>query len=231
MSPAPLPAPPTGLPPLSSNQLALGFDFGTSGARCVVVDWQGELVCSPPPYPWGESERHQTGGAWLCAMHALLESVPPTTRRHIARIAVSGTSSSVILCDSDGAPLARPPRMYDFNVRRQAPRGEEAMALICAQAPPDHTVRSPTSALAKVIAWHLEEPLGEALVAHQADFIAAQLCGGGPIVSDWHNALKAGASRTRVHICLHSSLYCQQACVHCTFLHACSLAVCTRVLP
>jgi len=84
--------------------------------------------------------------------------------------------------------------MYNFNVNKEAPgtSGEQALELIRAAAPEDHTVRSPTSALAKVIAWHCEAPLlPTERIAHQADYVAAQLCGGPP-VSDWHNALKLG---------------------------------------
>ncbi|KAL1508702.1 hypothetical protein AB1Y20_004797 [Prymnesium parvum] len=192
----PTPAPPRGVEPLPAGALALGFDFGTSAARCALVDAEGSLVCSPPPYPWGDRERQQTPAAWREALFALLESVPAAERRRISRIAVSGTSSSVVLYDAKSRrPSSRGCRMYDFNVNRQAAgtSGEEAMKLIHSVAPEGHTVRSPTSALAKVVAWHLEEPLSpEEQIAHQADFVAAQLCGAGPIVSDWHNALKLG---------------------------------------
>ena len=64
-------------------------------------------------------------------------------------------------------------------------------------------MRSPTSALAKLLAWDAEAPLeAHEVLAHQADFVAAQLCGtaeGGRFRSDWHNALKLGydVRRTR----------------------------------
>ena len=64
-------------------------------------------------------------------------------------------------------------------------------------------MRSPTSALAKLLAWDAEAPLeAHEVLAHQADFVAAQLCGtaeGGGFRSDWHNALKLGydVRRTR----------------------------------
>eukprot|EP00966_Prymnesium_polylepis_P065770 1526164-Prymnesium_polylepis.1 len=198
MSVVPQPAPARGVDPMAAGELALGFDFGTSGARCALVDAEGNLVCSPPPYPWGERERRQTAADWEEALHSLLESVPEEERRRVSRIAVSGTSSSVLLCDETTGAAAsdRGCRMYDFNVVKQAAEssGEDAMALIRSVAPDDHTVRSPTSALAKVIAWHCESPLQpNEKIAHQADFIANRLCGGGPIVSDWHNSLKASS--------------------------------------
>ena len=193
--PVPQPAPSRGIEPMSPGDLALGFDFGTSGARCALIDAEGNLVCSPPPYPWGKRERRQTAADWMDALNALLESVPATERRRVSRIAVSGTSSSVIIFDeATGKPSERGVRMYDFNVMKQAvgESGETAMELIRAVAPDAHTVRSPTSALAKVVAWHCESPLlPTERIAHQADFIAAALTGG-PIVSDWHNSLKLG---------------------------------------
>ena len=86
------------------------------------------------------------------------------------------------------------PRMYDFSVTKQAAgtSGEEALALLAEHVPAGHTVRTATSALAKLLAYHCEAPLqdGERL-AHQADYCASLLTGAAP-VSDWHNALKLG---------------------------------------
>ena len=194
-----VPAPPAPLP-LGKGELALGFDFGTSGARCAVVDDEGAIVCEPEAYRWGASERQQTAEGWVAALHSLLDSLPADVCGKVRRIAVSGTSSSIVLCDKrDGSPAAGrgPPRMYDFSVSRQAAgrSGAEALELIGAHAPAAHTVRSPTSALAKLLAWHFEAPLQEhECLAHQADFVAAQLCGVGDdgFRSDWHNALKLG---------------------------------------
>lgn len=129
-------------------------------------------------------------------MHSLLESLSADDRKRVARIAVSGTSGSVLLCDgATGEASSRGCRMYDFSVTKQAPggSGDQAMDLLKEAAPAGHTACSPTSALAKVVAWHCEAELapGE-VVAHQADFVAAQLCGGAPVGSDWNNALKLG---------------------------------------
>ena len=46
-----------------------------------------------------------------------------------------------------------------------------------------------------LLAWHAESPLlPHERLAHQADFIAAQLCRrpSQQFTSDWHNALKLG---------------------------------------
>jgi hypothetical protein len=83
--------------------------------------------------------------------------------------------------------------MYDFSAAG-APRGDEAMRAIAELAPAGHTVRSSTSTLPKVLAWHLESPLLPAeRIAHQADFLAMALRGPDtPVVTDWNNALKLG---------------------------------------
>ena len=84
--------------------------------------------------------------------------------------------------------------MYDFSVSKQAAAGsgDGALELLKAHTPEGHTVRSATSALAKLLAYHLERPLQPSeRLAHQADFVASMLTGSAP-TSDWHNALKLG---------------------------------------
>ena len=190
-------APPRELAPLSgADEFALGFDFGTSSARCVVIDGTGAVRCEPEPYPWGERERTQRAVDWADALDSLLRSIPADVRGRLQRIAVSGTSGSVLLVDDSGEAAAGrgDPRMYDFSVAKQAPGGSGAAALelLAAAAPAGHTARSATSALAKVLAWHCEAALGGGdRIAHQADYVASRLTGAPP-ATDWHNALKLG---------------------------------------
>ena len=63
-------APQRALSPISGDACALGFDFGTSGVRCAVVDAAGKVVASPEGYPWGERERAQTCDMWREALVA-----------------------------------------------------------------------------------------------------------------------------------------------------------------
>lgn len=133
-------------PSIASDELALGFDFGTSGARCTVVDAAGTVVCEPSAYMWDASfERQQTAEGWVAALHSLLDSLPVEVCQRVQRIAVSGTSSSVVLCDRrDGTPATGRglPRMYDFSVSKQAGEaGAAAAEMIGATAPDKHTVR------------------------------------------------------------------------------------------
>jgi len=192
-----VPAPPRELAPLTgADEFALGFDFGTSSARCVVIDGTGAVRCEPEPYPWGERERTQRAVDLADALDSLLRSIPADVRGRLQRIAVSGTSGSVLLVDESGEAAAGrgDPRMYDFSVAKQAPGGSGAAALelLAAAAPAGHTARSATSALAKVLAWHCEAALGGGeRIAHQADYVASRLTGAPP-ATDWHNALKLG---------------------------------------
>lgn len=56
---------------------------------------------------------------------------------------------------------------------------QAALALLKEHAPEGHTVRSATSALAKLLAYQYESPLlPTERLAHQADFIASALTGG-----------------------------------------------------
>ena len=118
--------------------------------------------------------------------------------------------------------VTRPPRMYNFNVAcsSQPPAvfeaGTKAMEKIGKAAPPGSPACAPTSSLAKLLSWHLENPLANTeCMMHQADFLAYTLLGGFTddiencdtrsyfdhqvagknhlrVQSDWHNTLKLG---------------------------------------
>ena len=191
-----VPAPSRTLSPLAGDACALGFDFGTSGVRCAVIDATGTVIATPEAYAWGKAERSQGASDWEAALFSQLDALPLAARQRVERIAFSGTSGSMLLVGEGGTPSASrgAPRMYDFSVAKQAAgtSGEEAHALLAEHVPAGHTVRTATSALAKLLAYHCEAPLqdGERL-AHQADYCASLLTGAAP-VSDWHNALKLG---------------------------------------
>ena len=42
------PSTPRVLSPIAGDACALGFDFGTSGVRCAIVDAAGKVIASPP---------------------------------------------------------------------------------------------------------------------------------------------------------------------------------------
>jgi len=170
----------------------LGIDFGTSGARTVVIDAEG-VIQAEAQYPFGERLDSSgtevlapTAVSWKTALFALIEQIPQAIREKINAIAINGTSSTVLLCDAAGQPIDEP-LMYNDG------RGVEMLNRLRAIAPPNHTVISATSSLAKLL-WLIQnsnlKPQNYYFL-HQADWLGFLLHGQLGI-SDYHNALKLG---------------------------------------
>ncbi|MEA5619286.1 FGGY-family carbohydrate kinase [Cronbergia sp. UHCC 0137] len=162
--------------------LYLGIDFGTSGARAVVID-NDATILDERRYP------HEIGGQWLnCwekALLTLLAQIPGELRGEIRAIAINGTSSTILLTDATGRPVDAPLLYNDA-------RGSRMVERLSQVAPANHTVLSATSSLAKLL-WMQELPsFAEAsYLLHQADWLGFLLHGKLGI-SDYHNALKLG---------------------------------------
>ncbi len=105
--------------------------------------------------------------------------------KHITRLAIDGTSATVLLCDANGRPLA-PALMYnDARATREAQR----FAGIAAQ---DSGAMGASSSLAKVL-WlqnNVQTP-DTVHIQHQADWLSGKLTGRFGH-SDYHNVLKLG---------------------------------------
>lgn len=187
----------------SGTHVGAGLDFGTSGVRIAIVEQAGPSQAPQPLFsasaPLGDDA---TADDWAGALERLICEVPAELRGRLTHIGISGTSATSLVVERDARPAAagpcrravlRGPRRYDFSVTGLAV-GESALRLISQHAPEGHTTRAPTSSLAKLVAWHLEQPLGpDALFCHQADFLASTLVEPArPVSSDWHNALKLG---------------------------------------
>ena len=165
---------------MHSDPLFLGLDFGTTGARAMLIDDQNQIV----------AQAHCTYDirdcfSWLRALQWLCASLPANLRQRISNIAIDGTSSTLLLCDASNTPLASPILYNDACATEQ-------LGLIAAHAPNGHTVRSATSSLAKLLYLrqrHSHPATG--YCSDQASWLAAMLTGR-PGVSDYHNALKLG---------------------------------------
>ncbi|MGL5192873.1 MAG: FGGY family carbohydrate kinase, partial [Chroococcales cyanobacterium] len=83
--------------------LYLGIDFGTSGARAVAIDDHAEIQAQAE-FPLDR----QTPELWQEGLWALLDQLPLSVRQSISAIAIDGTSSTVLLCDRSGTPVAEP---------------------------------------------------------------------------------------------------------------------------
>lgn len=160
--------------------LYLGIDYGTSGARAVVIDGEENLL-TEVRYPWQKlGAKH-----WSKALWSLLAEIPEQLRHEIKAIAINGTSSTVLLCNATGEPVDAPLLYNDA-------RGAVVLEQLRKFVPPNHTVLSATSSLAKLL-WMSQQPFfAEAkYFLHQADWLAFLLHGQLGI-SDYHNALKLG---------------------------------------
>ncbi len=168
----------------------LGIDFGTSGARAILIDDTGALlyearitIAQDSTAP--NSDKTQLANHWQAALFDLISQIPSNTRATLRAISINGTSGTTLLCNDDNQPLL-PPLLYN-DARAQ----EEALELGLI-APANHITLSATSSLAKLL-WFSKQPefSSARYFTHQADWLAAQLHGK-PGLSDYHNSLKLG---------------------------------------
>lgn len=158
----------------------LGIDFGTSGARAIIID-ETEVIQFQHIYPF----ETQNCIVWQEALFSLISAIPLEIRTKISAIAINGTSATVILCDQQGRPLDEP-ILYNDD------RAKIVLNELQLIAPAEHTVISATSSLAKLLWWQKQNLLSQAsYFLHQADWLAF-LLHGKLGVSDYHNALKLG---------------------------------------
>lgn len=168
---------------MAGPALHLGIDLGTSGCRACAVDHLGRPLAFAA-IPWdGPFDEPDT---WWRGVVAVLGALAGEVDLHAAHtIAVDGTSSTLLVTDAAGTPLAPALPYHDTRAAAQAGR-------IAAAAPPESGAHGAASALAKLL-WFADlwgtRRIGHALA--QADWIAFRL--GAPLgVSDENNALKLG---------------------------------------
>ncbi|MFO5529033.1 MAG: FGGY-family carbohydrate kinase [Cuspidothrix sp.] len=163
--------------------LSLGIDFGTSGARCVVID-ENSRILSQIRHSW-QMETVDWVHCWQEALWSLLGQIPGGLRGQIEAIAINGTSSTILLTDGTGEPIDAP-LLYNDS------RGAMALEKLSRIAPASHTVLSATSSLVKLL-WMQQLPnfAKAKYLLHQADWLGFLLHGKLGI-SDYHNALKLG---------------------------------------
>jgi sugar (pentulose or hexulose) kinase len=170
-----------------AQDLFLGIDLGTGGVRACAIDGRARIVgiattALPSPHQAGDAIDQEPELWW----NAVAETIGKLEldRAAIQRIAVDGTSGTLLLTDGGGVPLT-PGLMYN-----DARAGAEATR-IGAIAPAESGAHGRSSALAKLL--HL---LGRGAdkakhALHQADWIAGRLTGRFD-GSDENNALKLG---------------------------------------
>ncbi|MEL7356794.1 MAG: FGGY-family carbohydrate kinase [Cyanobacteria bacterium J06560_6] len=170
--------------------ISLGIDFGTSGARAIALATNKDsdkIVVAEARHAFEPGEV-SSPTAWQQVLWQLLDALDASVRDRLSRIAINGTSATVLLCDDTAQPVTDALLYNDTSARK-------TLADIQGIAPPGSPTLSATSSLTKALWWHktLAPPqLSKvSLLCHQADWLSALLHGGAP-VSDYHNALKLG---------------------------------------
>jgi sugar (pentulose or hexulose) kinase len=176
------------------DSLFLGIDIGTSGCRAIVIDDSASVVAEsraplPPSRRDAQGNSDQRPGDWWQTVAAMVAQIDPKVRARVRSVAVDGTSSTLLLCTTDGRPLT-PALMYN-DTRSGTPAQQIARV-----APADSPARGAGSALAKLMYLYNDSVAAEAAHAlHQADWIAGRMTGVWG-VSDENNCLKLGYDPT-----------------------------------
>ncbi len=171
--------------------LFLGVDFGTSGVRAIVLNKSAQVIAQSR-YQFDSAAAATMLSEWKKALWTVIGTLNCDIRRQIARVAIDGTSATVLLCDRTTHPLT-PALMYNDD------RARSVLPKIAAVAPADSPALSATSSLAKALWFHsalaadreIADINAVSHIAHQADWLAS-LLHGQPKISDYHNALKLG---------------------------------------
>ncbi len=186
---------------MKSLVFSLGIDFGTSGARAVVLNGAAEatqivaqVACRFDEEGEWRSDETKT---WERVLYRLIGKIPLAVRDRIGRVAINGTSATMMLSDQQGQPLTKP-LMYNDAIARTA------MSEVKTLVPSESPALSATSTLTKAIWLYRhgchggDEVLSRIVcdrnsvyITHQADWLACLLHRQHP-VTDYHNALKLG---------------------------------------
>ncbi len=163
---------------------SLGIDFGTSGARAIVID-QHDILLTEKSRTFPSVGSEEWANCWERTLWELISEIPEGTRSHLQAIAINGTSSTILLCDADGTPLY-PPQMYNDTC------DPDSLELLTTLAPVGHPVLSASSSLAKLLGMsRMVDMTAVRYLMHQADWLA-WLLQGRLGLSDDHNSLKLG---------------------------------------
>ena len=172
------------------DPLFLGIDIGTSGVRACAIDGTERVIASaaatlPPPRQDGTAIDQDPEIWWRAVLEAIVALGRSVELARVRRIAVDGTSGTLLLLDAAGHPCSAGLMYNDARATAEAMR-------IKAAAPAESGAHGPSAALAKLL--HL---LGNGVhaearyAAHQADWVAGRLASRFGC-SDENNALKLG---------------------------------------
>lgn len=174
----------------SVRDVYIGIDIGTSGCRAVAIGADGKLLAHAEtqlatPLKHG-AEITQDPASWWKALTVCVQQLAGRIDlKRVHRLAIDGTSGTLLLCDRDGTPVT-PALMYNDR------RAEAQATMIAAVATPDCGAHGASSSLAKLL-W-LKDTKSHARAAHalhQAEWLANRLTGEYGH-GDYNNALRLG---------------------------------------
>jgi sugar (pentulose or hexulose) kinase len=176
--------------------VVIGVDVGTSGVRALAATAEGEVLADARAalidLPAAGSAHEQDANGWWRAVCNTLQDMLKTLRggqkaAPIAGIAVTSTSGSLVLADSQGRPV-RAAMLYDDG------RAGAVANLLNAKLSPSQDPINASHSLAKALWVRQEEPAVWAHachILHPADWLTGKLTGQFG-VTDYSNALKLG---------------------------------------
>jgi len=174
---------------MSVRQAFIGIDVGTSGIRACAIDTRGAvLATAATPLPAPERDGacvEQDPAVWWLSLCDTLDKLAGSLRySQVIRIALDGTSSTLLLCQPDGMPLG-PALMYNDA------RAVQAAERVSSVAPENSAARGASASLAKYLYLREQHNAPNALPLHQADWLSGRLTGQFRY-SDENNTLKLG---------------------------------------
>jgi len=144
-----------------------GLDFGTSGARISIINLQRELIFSNSvAYQYS----FKNPNSWIKSCKDLLSSLPIKIKCNINKLAISGTSGTLIACNLKGEPMGEA-IPYDQACN-------ENKTLIESLTYGEDHLRTPYSSLAKALML-LDNYGTNIILRHQSDWIT------GWFLKDW----------------------------------------------
>ena len=136
-----------------------GLDFGTSGARISIINFNTELIYSNSvPYLYS----FKNPNSWINSCEKLLESLPIEIKSNLNKLAISGTSGTLTAFTYKGDPIGK---AIPYNEACN----EHKILLESFTYGEDH-LRTPYSSLAKALKL-LDKYGPNILLRHQSDWI------------------------------------------------------------
>ena len=144
-----------------------GLDFGTSGARISIINLKKEIKFSNSiPYEYGFKDPN----SWSNSCEKLLDSLPLHIKSNLIKVAISGTSGTLIACNLRGDPIGDAIPYYQAC--------NDNKNLIESLTIEEDHLQTPYSSLTKAL--KLIDKYGkDILLRHQSDWIT------GWLLKDW----------------------------------------------